>query len=64
MDSKVVTINYTNWKGITADREILPIKIFYGHTPWHKDDQWLLRALDIAKGEERDFALKDIHSWI
>lgn len=44
-------------------RRIRPIKIFFGSTKWHKEAQWLLKAMDIDKGEERDFALKDILKW-
>jgi predicted DNA-binding transcriptional regulator YafY len=58
-----VTINYTNWEGKTADRNIFPLKIWFGTTNWHLEEQWLLKAFDLDKGEERDFSLKDIHSW-
>lgn len=64
MDSKkTVTIVYTNYKGITSSRSIIPIEIIFGHNNWHKDDQWLMRAFDIQKNEERTFAIKDIKSW-
>jgi hypothetical protein len=26
-------------------------------------EQWFLEALDVAKGEDRSFALADIHEW-
>ena len=58
-----VTINYTNWKNITEDRHILPIEIWFGKTEWHTEEQWLLRAVDLDKDVERNFAMKDIHSW-
>jgi hypothetical protein len=60
---KIVNILYTNWKGVTAVRRIVPIYIWWGSTPWHKEDQHLLKAHDVEKGEERDFAMKDIRSW-
>jgi predicted DNA-binding transcriptional regulator YafY len=62
--SKQVKVIYTNWRGETAERTIEPIKIWFGSTDWHKEDQWLLRALDIDKQAERDFALKDIQAWL
>lgn len=62
-EKQKVTINYTNWEGKTADRSILPLRIWYGSTNWHLKEQWLLKALDLDKNEERDFALQDIHSW-
>jgi hypothetical protein len=51
---------YTNWRGKVAQRRVIPISIWYGATSWHPEPQWLLRAVDIDKWEQRDFALKDI----
>jgi predicted DNA-binding transcriptional regulator YafY len=62
-DKKIVKIVYTNWRGETAERTIEPIQIWFGGTEWHKEEQWLLKATDVEKGAERDFALKDIQSW-
>jgi len=62
-ENKIVIINYTNWKGVTALRKIIPIEIFFGATEWHKEEQWLLRAYDVDKNAERSFAIKDIKSW-
>jgi predicted DNA-binding transcriptional regulator YafY len=59
----VVTIIYTNWKGVKAKRIIRPIKIWFGHTEYHPEEQWLLQALDVEKNEERHFAMKDIEAW-
>ncbi len=61
--NKTVTIVYTNYKGVTGTRRIVPIEIIFGHNEWHTEDQWLMRALDIEKNAERTFALKDIKSW-
>lgn len=61
--NKIVVINYTNWKGVTALRRIIPKKIFFGSTEWHKEEQWLLEAYDIDKNANRSFAIKDIKSW-
>ena len=60
---KVVTMVYTNYKGKTSVRKILPKEIFYGHTEWHPEDQWLLTAYDVVKEADRTFAMKDIRSW-
>lgn len=61
--NKIVIINYTNWKGVTAFRRIIPKKIFFGSTEWHKEEQWLLEAYDVDKNADRSFAIKDIKSW-
>ena len=60
---QAVTIKYTNWKNETDFRHIVPIKIWYGKTEWHKTEQWLLNAFDVDKKALRDFTLKDILSW-
>ena len=59
----IVNILYTNWKGVTSQRRIIPINIFFGSTGWHKEEQWLLNAFDVDKQANRAFALKDIHEW-
>lgn len=61
--NKTVKILYTNYRGEKGYREIVPEKIWFGSTEWHKEEQWLLDALDIKKGALRNFAMKDIHEW-
>lgn len=50
-------VTYTNWRGETSEREILPLYIWFGSTEWHPKPQWVITAKDIGKGVERDFAL-------
>lgn len=59
-----VSILYTNYKGETAYRRIQPICIHFASTEWHPTMQWLLKALDLDKDAERDFAMCDIKEWI
>ena len=58
-----VKVLYKNWEGITAIRNIIPLKIWYGKTQWHKTSQWLIKVYDIDKKAERDYAMKDIIEW-
>jgi predicted DNA-binding transcriptional regulator YafY len=58
-----VAIRYTNHRGETAWRIIIPHRLRFGSSPWHVGEQWFLEALDVAKGEDRSFALADIHEW-
>lgn len=58
-ESRPVTLTYTNWKGETAQRTIIPRRVWWGSTEWHPEPQWLLTAFDVGKEAERDFALKD-----
>jgi predicted DNA-binding transcriptional regulator YafY len=51
---------YLNWEGVQRVRKVKPIKIWYGETKWHPKKQWFLKAFDLDKNEERDFALTDI----
>jgi predicted DNA-binding transcriptional regulator YafY len=59
-----IEIKYKNWKGVTSNRIIIPIKLWYGESDFHKGKQWFLRAYDIAKLDKRDFAIKDILEYI
>lgn len=61
---KAVRILYTNYRHETAIRTIIPEKIWYGSTSWHPEQQWLLDAFDVEKGERRSFAIADIKSWM
>jgi hypothetical protein len=58
---KTLTIEYKNWRNETRIREILPIQIWFGHTRYHTENQWLLNAYDIEDCDKvKDFAVKDI----
>jgi len=59
-EAQPLTIQYTNWKGDTRERRILPKAVRFGATKWHPEPQFLLRAFDVEKNAEREFALKDI----
>lgn len=54
-----IQLTYTNWRGETSERKIIPIGVWFGSTDWHPEPQWLLKAHDCEKGAQRDFALKD-----
>lgn len=54
-----ITMTYRNWRGEVAERRVVPTSVWYGSTEWHKEPGWFLKARDIDKGEERDFALAD-----
>ncbi len=62
-EKQKIKILYTNWKGITSYRNIVPKSIEFKATEWHKEEQWILNAFDIDKNADRGFALKDIKEW-
>lgn len=63
-EQQIVKICYTNYKGETSIRDIIPIKIWFGKTEWHPEKGWLMDAYDIDKKAERSFAMKDIKAWV
>jgi len=63
MLEQIVTIVYTNYRGETGERKIIPKKIWFGSTEWHPEEQWLLDAHDVEKDADRSFAMKDIQKW-
>lgn len=62
MPSPEMRIIYTNYRGVTSERRIIPLMIWYGESEFHKAEGklWFLKAFDHDKGENRDFAMKDI----
>lgn len=56
-----ITVRYRNWRGETAIRTIVPIRIWHGATEWHPEAQWLMEAVDSERGVVRDFALRDMN---
>ena len=62
-EDKRISIVYTNYKGETAIRQIIPKEITFGSNQWHTEDQWLLLAFDLEKKADRTFALKDVRYW-
>ena len=54
---------YTNYKGETEVRRIIPKEITFGSTQYHPEEQWLLVGYDVDKNAERTFAMKDVKCW-
>ena len=52
-------IMYTNYRGETSERNIIPSMVWFGATDWHPVPQWLVTAWDMDKNATRDFALAD-----
>ncbi len=58
-----IKVLYTNWRGETAERLIVPMKIYFGSTEYYKEEQWLLQVWDVERGAQRVYALKEIKQW-
>lgn len=61
--TKTVVVDYTNWEGKRRDRIINISKLYFGDSPYHPEEQWLLEAVDVETGKNRIFAMSSIHSW-
>ncbi len=58
-----VQFTYVNWKGESGLRRVRPTELWFGTTSYHPEPQWFLKAHDIDKDAERDFAMRDITGW-
>lgn len=56
-------VKYTNYRGETAVRTIMPIRAYWGSNEYHQQEQWLLEVWDVERQAVRVYALKDIHEW-
>jgi len=57
-------IRYTNHRGETSIRNVIPQDIRYGANGWHPEPQWFLVAYDLDRKAMRYFAMRSIHEWI
>ena len=56
----IMRIKYRNWKGVTEDRRILPIRVEYLSTEFHPKPYWALIAHCLERDAERAFRMSDI----
>lgn len=61
-EEQKIKVLYTNWRGETGIRNIIPVKIYYGSTEWHKENGWLMEAYDLDRKAIRVYSMKDIKS--
>lgn len=59
-DGRAVVILYVNHRGQRGYRQVLPQRLWFGTTEWHRELQWFLDATDLDRGVLRSFALRDI----
>lgn len=63
MTEHAVRILYTNYRGVTESRVIVPRKLYWGMTEHHPTEQWLLEAICLSRKALRTFAMKDVRLW-
>ena len=59
-DAPAFVFTYRNHRGVSGVRRMQPIGVRFGSTEWHPEPQWLLRAFDLDKDSEREFAMSEI----
>lgn len=59
-DGASIIVEYTNYRGETSRRTIKPLRMWWGNTEYHTENQWMLTAYDCEKKVERDFAWQDM----
>jgi hypothetical protein len=62
-DPRIVTIEYTNWRGERRRRQIIPMSIDFRLSAYHPGTQWILTALDPEDDLVKDFAMNGLHGW-
>ncbi len=58
-----IKVKYTNYRGETAIRTIIPGECRWGTSEYHKEEQWLMRVFDVDRNDYREYALQDIEEW-
>lgn len=56
-DGKTLCFTYTNWRGVTEDRTVLPLKLQFGVTPEHPEPCWMLFSMCVDRKAHRSFML-------
>ena len=59
-DMEPFIFDYANYRSERSRRYVWPIAMEFKSTPWHPERQWIMRAFDIVKAEEREFAMNDM----
>lgn len=61
LEAREITFAYTNWQGETRVRNAIPYLLYYGTCePWHKEEGWLMKAMDTEISQQRTFSVKDM----
>jgi predicted DNA-binding transcriptional regulator YafY len=59
MIERSIKMMYTNYKGETRERTIIPLACTFEKSPWHGDGErvWILHARDMEIDKARGFEL-------
>ena len=54
---------YTNHRGETSIRRLVPQRVWFGKTEWHPEEQWLLEAFDLDRNAIRNYVLREVRAF-
>jgi hypothetical protein len=55
-----IEFDYVNWRGVKSRRAVVVKGLYYGSTEYHKENQFLMNAIDLHKEADRVFAIRDM----
>jgi predicted DNA-binding transcriptional regulator YafY len=61
--SRAVRFTYTNNRGQTGTRRVVPLAIAFDRNEWNPEEQWLMTGWDLDRQALRVFAMKLIRDW-
>lgn len=57
-------IDYVNWRAERRKRVVVPLRWEEKETVYHGEKQWIMVALDVESGRQKDFAMAGIVGWV
>jgi hypothetical protein len=57
---QIVLLVYLDSRGHRVTRRVVPDRIWFGHTDWVTEPQWLLDVLDVERGLSRSYPMQQI----
>ena len=61
--SRAVRFTYTNNRGQTGTRRVIPLGIAYDRNEWNTEPQWLMTGWDLDRQAIRVYAMRLIRDW-
>jgi len=55
---------YKNYKKQFSVRNVIPIRVYWGSTEFHTEEQWLMECFDIDKEANMTFAINDMTHFL
>ncbi len=60
---QIVYIVVSDSVGNRVRRRVVPDRIWFGHTDWFPEPQWLLDAIDVERGTIRSYPMRHLEGF-